>query len=278
MKQENQEIPKDIKVQTKQENQTQIVSQIKPQNIVQHTTQQLVETKQFKTEEKPQKQKTDETLVSLLRGDKIAKNNPGLTADFSVATAKVIAPNILTEVTKPLEKGLESLLSTESSDTGNSSKLDGLNTTKVDSFEVKINEAKQMVKYLSQDVKTAIDDYKSPFTRIKLQLNPQQLGEVDLTIVQRGKNLHVNLSSNTTAINTLSANINELRIQLNNSGINNATLNFNNTPQEDNSNAGQQQNRQQEQQKARDEYDYFEKEDTKEEILNSLEIVVPNYA
>ena len=51
---------------------------------------------------------------------------------------------------------------------------------------MKLNEAKQMIKYLAPDVKSAIEDYKSPFTRVKLQLNPQKLGEVDLTIVQRG--------------------------------------------------------------------------------------------
>ena len=144
-------------------------------------------------------------------------------------------------------------------------------------FEVKLNEAKQMIKYLSSDVKTAIEDYKSPFTRVKVQLNPQKLGEVDLTIVQRGKNLHVNLSSNTAAINTLSINANELRTQLNNNGINNATLNFNNNSQSDSSNSGQEQQRQNEQ-KANEEYNYFESDENNEEILNSLEIVVPNYA
>ncbi len=150
---------------------------------------------------------------------------------------------------------------------------------KIDNFEIKLNEAKQMMKYLSSDVKTAIDDYKSPFTRIKVQLNPQRLGEVDLTVVQRGKKLHVNISSNNSAINTLAMNINELRIQLNSSGINNATINFNNSSQGTESNgSGQEGHTQQEQQQAKDEYNYFENEDQNEEILSSLEIIVPSYA
>ena len=134
-----------------------------------------------------------------------------------------------------------------------------------------------MVKYLSQDVKTAIEDYKSPFTRVKVQLNPQKLGDVDLTIVQRGKNLHVSLSSNNAAINTLSMNANELRAQLTNNGINNATLNFNNQDS-NNSQAGQQEQHRQREQQAQDEYNYFDNEEQSEEILSSLEIVVPNYA
>jgi len=154
-----------------------------------------------------------------------------------------------------------------------------LTTHKADSFEVKLNEAKQMIKYLSSDVKSAIEDYKSPFTRVKIQLNPQKLGEVDLTIVQRGKNLHVSISSNNSAINTLAMNANELRTQLSNSGINNAILNFNNSSQGNESNAGQQQSHQHEQQ-AHKEYRTireFENEDSNEDISNSLEIILPQY-
>ena len=135
-----------------------------------------------------------------------------------------------------------------------------------------------MVKYLSHDIKTAIEDYKSPFTRVKVQLNPQKLGEVDLTIVQRGKNLHINLSSNNAAINTLAMNANDLKVQLNNSGINNATLNFNSNAQSDNSQAGQQEHQRQQQQRADEEYNYFESQEGNEEVLSSLEIIVPHYA
>ena len=237
-----------------------------------HTTEQLVTSKQFKVEEKTPKTRADETLKLLLRGEKPTQANSILTADFSVATAKVIAPIATSEATK----SLESLLHGES-DTQNSSKLDGLSTLKADSFEVKLNEAKQMIKYLSSDVKTAIEDYKSPFTRVKVQLNPQKLGEVDLTIVQRGKNLHINLSSNSTAINTLSLNANELRTQLTNNGINNASLNFN-SQDSSNSQAGQQEQHRQQEKQAQDEYSYFNNEEQNEEILSSLEIVVPNYA
>jgi flagellar hook-length control protein FliK len=199
----------------------------KAQDTKEHTTEQIVTVKQIKVEEKTPKEKADETLRLLLRGEKPAISNNGLTADFSVATARVIAPTATSDATK----SLESLLRGDTTDSNTASKIDGLTTHKSDSFEVKLNEAKQMIKYISQDVKTAIEDYKSPFTRIKVQLNPQKLGEVDLTIVQRGKNLHVNISSNNAAINTLSMNANELKTQLSNNGINNASLNFNNSSQ-----------------------------------------------
>jgi flagellar hook-length control protein FliK len=135
-----------------------------------------------------------------------------------------------------------------------------------------------MTKYLSQDVKSAIDNYKAPFTRIKVQLNPQQFGEMDLTVVQRGKNLHINLSSNNAAINTLAMNANDLKVQLQNTGINNASLNFNNNSQSQDGSASQQQHSHQNRRDANEEYNYFTSNDENEEVLSSLEIVVPYYA
>jgi len=259
IKEASKEIPKEIKA----------TPLFKAHSSNEITTQQLVQTKVNVHEPKTTKEKTHDTLKLLLRGEKAVKNDGIMTADFSVATARVIAP---TPAKHPAET-LESLLSDDKQES--SAKLDGMSSLKADSFEVKLNEAKQMTKYLSQDVKTAIEDYKSPFTRVKVQLNPQKLGEVDLTIVQRGKNLHINLSSNNAAIHTLSMNVSDLKTQLNNNGINNASLNFNNMSQD--GSASQQHNHQNRQQ-AHEEYNYFEGDETHEEITSSLEIIVPNYA
>lgn len=248
----------------------------KAQTMPEHTTQEMVQTKLQTIEQKNPKQKVDETLKLLLRGEKVSKkDNTGLTADFSVATAKVIAPSAPTQT----EKTLESLLKGDGKEEmSTASKVDTISTPKADSFEVKLNEAKQLTKYLSQDVKTAIDDYKSPFTRVKVQLNPKHLGEVDLTIVQRGKNLHINLSSNNVAINTLAMNANDLKVQLQNNGINNASLNFSNSSQGGDASSAGQQNQHHQQREAGEEYNYFSQEEENEEILSSLEIVVANYA
>ncbi|QSZ40618.1 flagellar hook-length control protein FliK [Sulfurimonas aquatica] len=272
-----QELKEQIKVQTpiQQATKHELHSQVVAPKL---TTQEIVTNRQPKVEEKSAKSRADETLKLLLRGEKSSLSiNANITADFSVATAKVIAPSATTE----LSKNLASLLSSDTSNSESSSKVDGLNIPKADSFEVKLQESKQMIKYLSSDVKSAIEDYKSPFTRIKIQLNPQRLGEIDLTVVQRGKNLHVNLSSNNAAINTLALNVNDLRTQLNNSGINNASLNFNNNSQSSESGfSGSQQQSSGQQSQARDEYRSFQKldeEETSQEILSSLEIVVPRY-
>ncbi len=136
-------------------------------------------------------------------------------------------------------------------------------------LDVKIHEAKQMMKYLSQDIKKAIDEYKPPFSRIKVKLNPQKLGEMDLTVIQRGNNVHINLSSNNAALNILTNNLHELRTQLNQNGINNASFNFN-------SDAQNQQQKQKERNQKR-EYDYFANHEESDEQSHSLEIIVPRY-
>lgn len=252
----------------------------KAQSVTEHaTTEQIVQAKvnstSLKAEQKTPKEKADETLKLLLHGERLSRDSSSLTADFSVNSAKVVAPSLTQENTKSLEK----LLQGESfvSEAPSQSKVDSLGVSKADSFEVKINEAKQMIKYLSNDIKNAIDEYKSPFTRVKVQLNPQHLGEVDLTVVQRGKNLHVSISSNNTAINTLSMNINELKTQLNNSGINSATFNFNSSSQNGDNSSGAFQQQRQNEQKAQTEYSHFENEEAHEEIISSLEIIVPRY-
>ncbi|SFV58756.1 Flagellar hook-length control protein FliK [hydrothermal vent metagenome] len=243
------------------------------------STQQFVSAKTQRTPDNmitTQGRKSDATLKQLLQKGDIKANE-----DFLEINPQVKSSLTSIKEFKQLIRDAKVyiLLKGEKSDESTAShKMEGLHIAKAESFEIKLNEAKQMIKYLSQDVKQAIDNYKAPFTRVKLQLNPQKLGEVDVTIVQRGKNLHVNLSSNNTAINTLALNANDLKVQLQNNGIQNASLNFNNNSQSSEFANGGQAQQQQQRQNAQHEYNYFENEETNEEIVSSLEIVVPHYA
>jgi len=245
------------------------------------TTQELVSVKSGQHDETiPKEIKPMQNLEQLLQEDKVshrAKVKRDLKGNFSMPTAKVVTPKMDTKRVETLETVLN-----EKGDEKSElhEKIGIASSVKTEGLEVKMHEAKQMVKYLSHDVKNAIDEYKSPFTRVKVDLNPQKLGEIELTVVQRGKNLHINLSSNNTAIHTLAMNLNDLKIQLNNNGINNASFTFNNNTQSGDSSFGSQAQQQHQQQKehARSEYSYGEREERNEEILSSLEIVVPHYA
>ena len=250
----------------------------KAQSKTEISTEEMVNAKSVLVDAKKPKERTEERLSMLLQGERATKSEEP-TSTLSVATSKIL---LQSETPRELNqnRGLESLLYGQKEESTEILKSESSGVMKAESLESKMNEAKQMVRYLSNDIKTAIDDYKSPFTRVKVQLNPQRLGEVDLTVVQRGKNLHVTLSSNNAAINTLAMNASDLRLQLVNSGIQNATLNFSNTGQDGTASQQQQQqqNSHQQQNRASQEYNYFENEESNEEILASLEIVVPSYA
>jgi flagellar hook-length control protein FliK len=101
-----------------------------------------------------------------------------------------------------------------------------VNTPSSDSLEVKVKEAQQMIRHFSSDIKEAVENYKPPFTRLKMTLNPAKLGEVDVTLIQRGNNVHININSNNTALTLLAQNVNELKTQLANNGVVTTSMQF----------------------------------------------------
>ncbi|WP_345992979.1 flagellar hook-length control protein FliK [Sulfurimonas sp. HSL-1716] len=250
------------------------------------STAELVDKKQNKGEKNVSK--TESTLIALLHGNKNI-NKQALSAELKTqpkAESKIESKH------KAHSSVLSQLLHGDSQD-NKDTKIHAQSDTQVikpvfsnaqstlhvkeadQDLGAKIHEAKQMVKYLAHDIKQAIEDYKPPFTRIKVKLNPAKLGEVDLTVVQRGKNVHVNISSNQSAINTLAQNASDLKVQLNQNGMNNASLNFNSSA--DNQSQQQQQQNGHHKENAKKAYEYFDNDEANEEVLSSLEIVIPRY-
>lgn len=148
---------------------------------------------------------------------------------------------------------------------------------KTDSLEVKAKEAQQGMRHFASDLKEAVDNYKPPFTRISMKLNPEKLGEVEVTLVQRGNNVHVNIqSNNTTTVAFLAQNATELKSQLAHQGITNATMNFMSGDGSQNGSAQQQQ--QQQNQQHYKTYQSFEELNLSDEQIAALEIIIPYYA
>lgn len=153
-----------------------------------------------------------------------------------------------------------------------------LQAPKADALEVKTKEAAQSMRYFATDLKEAVDSYKPPFTRLSMTLNPEKLGEVEVTLVQRGNNVHVNIqSSNTNSVAFLAHNATELKAQLASQGITNATMNFMSGGDGQNQNPGQQQQNQQQQNRFRA-YESLKDIELNGEHLSALEIIIPHYA
>ncbi|HEG2605324.1 TPA: flagellar hook-length control protein FliK [Campylobacter jejuni] len=109
--------------------------------------------------------------------------------------------------------------------------LDDLNSLVKDLSKVTQNNArsitpKETLQHFSQDLKEAVDQYKAPITKLSITLNPNNLGEVEVTLIQRGNNLHINFNSNTNAMNLFIQNQVEFKNSLVNMGFTGLEMNF----------------------------------------------------
>ena len=101
--------------------------------------------------------------------------------------------------------------------------------------------------------------------KVELSLSPKNLGEVDVTLLTRGNNLHVNISSNTSTMSLFTQNQNDVKNALINMGFSNLEMNFS-----DQNNKEQPQQNNQKQNNGN--FEEFNEEETA-----LLEIVIPQY-
>lgn len=86
--------------------------------------------------------------------------------------------------------------------------------------------ARETMRHFASQFKEEILNYKPPITRINLELNPANLGQVAMTISKKGKDLQVSITSNANVMTMFVQNAQELRQNLMQIGFNNLDLNF----------------------------------------------------
>ncbi len=94
------------------------------------------------------------------------------------------------------------------------------------SLNDKIMLSKENILSFANQIKESVKNYKPPFTRLSLELNPKELGRVEVTITQKGKDLQISITSNTQAIALFAQNQNDLRNSLQSIGFNQVDMNF----------------------------------------------------
>lgn len=87
--------------------------------------------------------------------------------------------------------------------------------------------ANEALKNFSSDIKETIDNYRPPLMKVSMELNPQNLGAVDVTLISRGQNLIVNVTSSQDTMQMFMQNINEFRQNLMAQGFVSLQMNFN---------------------------------------------------
>lgn len=80
--------------------------------------------------------------------------------------------------------------------------------------------------HFSDKLKEALQNYRPPVTKLSLELNPEKLGSVELTIVKRGDNISVQISSSQNALQLFMQNAQEFKNSLSNLGFNDVNLDF----------------------------------------------------
>ena len=101
-------------------------------------------------------------------------------------------------------------------------------TTKI---EHKIFDARETMRHFASSLKQEIQNYKPPLSKITIELQPANLGSVEVSIISQGKNIQIQLHSNQQTLNLFIQNQSDLRNALTQIGYENVAMSFNNGSQ-----------------------------------------------
>lgn len=82
------------------------------------------------------------------------------------------------------------------------------------------------VRNFAQALREEVLNYKPPITKLSLELNPSNLGTLELTITKKGKDLHIQVVSNATAVGLFLQNQVDFKNNLAQVGFENVDLSF----------------------------------------------------
>lgn len=134
-------------------------------------------------------------------------------------------------------------------------------------MQAKNIQIKQTFETFASDLQEKINEYKPPVTRFHMTLNPGNLGEVEVTMINRGNNLHINFNSNNQTMQLFIQNQAEFKNSLVNMGFTELSMNFNDQRQSGNQN---------DRSKFKNYDQNFDEQDSDEEKV-VLELVLPRY-
>ena len=190
----------------------------------------------------------------------------------SLKTETTTEPNNEAEITQTqVKSSTEEKELAEMSSDDTSFSLDAksdIKTTAKQDLSSKTTTPKESLNQFASDLKEQIETYKPPIMKVELSLSPKSLGDVDVTLLTRGNNLHVNISSNTTTMNLFTQNQDEVKSALVSMGFTNLEMNF--------SDQRNKEQAQQNQKNSNGKLDEFSTEQLEGETA-SLEIVIPQY-
>ena len=278
-------------VNEKQQNPLAQALQMPKEESVQATITPVVET-QTQTPKTTTNHETKKSTASTVLAESIPEEEPVQMASTrvtevkkeSLSTSEEDSVDLTLKVSKP-EKKVEESTPEETTQTQKIVKNEENEVTQTSSDEsqpitdvkndIKVNNnkdipvkntpVKESLNQFASDLKEKIEAYKPPIMKVELSLSPKSLGDVDVTLLTRGNNLHVNISSNTSTMSLFTQNQNDVKSALINMGFTNLEMNFS-----DQNNKEQAQQNNQKQNNGN--FEEFNEEETA-----LLEIIIPQY-
>jgi hypothetical protein len=213
--------------------------------------------------ETPQTTKTNEVKIE----SDLAKKGFTEALLQGLKTVKTVQNTVTTEKsTLDTATSTESTLETTIETT--TLKTDSKIISKQEVISKNVNTARETFSSFANDLKEKMENYKPPIMKVQMSLNPKGLGEVDVTVVNRGSNLHVSINSNSNTMALFTQNQAEFKNSLVNMGFTNLEMNFSDKREgaQEQSNQGSSKN-------------YFDEngDEQIDEENASIELVIPQY-
>jgi len=184
----------------------------------------------------------------------------------STQASKAAALKTLGELSQGETRGQERETSSQEGETKHQNTF-SKEVGKQDQGSLKTPQLRQTFNTFAQDFKEQVENYKPPMMKIQMALNPKNLGEVEVTLINRGNNLHVNLTSNTSqTLSLFVQNQAEFKNALVNMGFTNLEMNFSQKERQDNPQGGT----------SKGDFSSEAFDDALEEE-GALELILPNY-
>ncbi|MEY4504603.1 MAG: hypothetical protein RL154_899, partial [Pseudomonadota bacterium] len=142
--------------------------------------------------------------------------------------------------------------------------------SQTDTMNAKMAQTTQTIKYFSEELKEQIDSYKPPLMKLSLNLNPEDIGAVNITMVARGGALSVMMTSNQSALQMFMQNSGQLHQNLTALGFTNLAINFNS----DDKKSGDKKSDSNSSKKEDAKKSYLENKDSKSSFLDSIELKI----
>ena len=137
---------------------------------------------------------------------------------FKVGESKLQAPKVESAQTQSIEPTQNNIANAES-------------TPKTEQLGSKLFDARETMRHFAHNLRSEIQNYKPPLTKITLELQPANLGSVEVSIISQGKNIQIQLNAPQNTLNLFIQNQSDLRTALSQIGYDNVAMSFSNGSQ-----------------------------------------------